>query len=484
MRFLPILALTAAVTAGACSTVGPHGLRDPSPVPEAPERPLDLTPPVPAPLVVPPLPADLLEDGATLTLAAVVDIALRNNPVTRIAYFEALSAAAELGSTRSAYYPRLDLSADLARTKQTALGGQFNYQQTSYGPTIDLSYLVLDLGGRAADADAARFALLAADWSHTAAVQNVILAVQQTFVAYLNSKAQLAAANANLTQAKTALDAATVRHEAGVATIAEVLQAKTALAQAQLDVDRLSGRVLALRGALATAMGLPASTPYDVGNLPGDLPLDFAVKTVEEFIEQARTARPDLVAARFEADQSEAKIRSARAQGLPRLSLGASANRSYYDPAPYADYGDSWSARLMLDVPLFTGFATKYNTRKAKDDAAASAARADTLEQLVILEVWTSYYDLQTAAQLVRTSRDLLASAEQSERVALGRYKEGVGTIIDLLTAQSALADARAQEILARSEWFFALAQLAHDTGIASPNLKAEVSLTEEKADP
>jgi outer membrane protein len=53
--------------------------------------------------------------------------------------------------------------------------------------------------------------------------------------------------------------------------------------------------------------------------------------------------------------------------------------------------------------------------------------------------------------------------------VALGRYKEGVGTIIDLLNAQAALATARSQEILARSGWFVALAQLAYDTGTTAP---------------
>lgn len=479
MRLHPVLALVVAGATAACSTIGPNGLTAPSPVPEAPERPAALTPPPSPPLVVPSLPDDLLEEGATFTLADIVEIALRNNPVTRAAYLEALSAAAELGSTRSAYYPRLDLSADITRTQQSALGGQFDFLQTSYGPTVDLSYLVLDLGGRAADAEDARLSLLAADWSHTAAIQNVILGVQQTFVAYLNAKAQLEAAHANVTQAQTALDAANVRHGAGVATIAEVLQAKTALSQSQLDVDRLSGEVLAWRGALATAMGLPASTPYDVGDLPAEMPLEFATKTVEDLIEQARSARPDLAAARLEAEQAEAHIRAVRAQGLPRVSLGATASRIYFDPARYADYGDSWSARLLLDVPLFTGFATKYNTQKAKDDAAASAARADTLEQQVILQVWTSYYGLQTATQLVRTSRDLLASAEQSERVALGRYREGVGTIIDLLAAQSALADARAQEILARSQWFYALAQLAHDMGVASPTLQTTMALTE-----
>jgi outer membrane protein TolC len=475
-----VLFLGLAATAAGCSS----GLTAPAPVPEAPERPVQLSPPAPPEAASPVIPEHLLEDGATFTLADVVDIALRNNPVTRTAWLEALSAAAELGSTRSAYYPRLDLTIDATRTQQSALGGQFDFLQSSYGPTVDLSWLVLDLGGRAADAEDARLGLLAADWTHSAVVQNVILGVQQTFVLYLNSKAQLEAARTNVAQAQTALSAAEARHDAGLATIAEVLQAKTALSQEQLAVDRLSGSVLALRGALATAMGLPASTPYDVGNLPAELPLELATATVEELIEGARAARPDLAAARLEAEQAEARIRSARAQGLPVLSLGASASRIYYDPSTYADYGDSWSARLMLGVPLFTGFETKYSTEKAKQDAAASVSRADTLEQQVILEVWTSYYGLKTATQLVSTTRDLLASAEQSERVAMGRYREGVGTILDLLAAQAALADARAEEILARSSWFYALAQLAHDTGIASPTLQASVAVIEQKEGP
>ena len=64
------------------------------------------------------------------------------------------------------------------------------------------------------------------------------------------------------------------------------------------------------------------------------------------------------------------------------------------------------------------------------------------------------------------TSWDLLASAEQSERVALGRYKEGVGTFLDLLATQSALANARALNVQARAGWLLAVAQLTHDVGL------------------
>jgi outer membrane protein TolC len=65
----------------------------------------------------------------------------------------------------------------------------------------------------------------------------------------------------------------------------------------------------------------------------------------------------------------------------------------------------------------------------------------------------------------VRSADDLLNSAEQSNDAALARYKAGVGGIIDLLTAQSALAAARAQQVQARWIWQTALAQLAHDAG-------------------
>jgi outer membrane protein len=486
MRCLGLAALgVAAVAAAGCSSMLPHGLAANAPVPGGPDKTAEVTsPPVPAQAAPPAIPENLLKPGATFTLADIVEIALQNNPLTRTSYLQARSAAADLGSKRAAYYPTVDLSATATRSKQSVLGGQYSYLQNTYGPAVTLSYLILDLGGRSAKADEARFALLAADWTHNATIQNVILAVQQTFVQYLNAKAQLEAAKATVKEARTALDAATTRHHSGVATIAEVLQAKTALSQAQLNAETYSGQVLALRGSLATAMGLPANTPYDVGDLPADLPLEPASKAVDALIGTAEASRPDLAAARVLAEKANAHIRSVHADGQPTLSALASANRTYYDPSPYAKYGDSWSAGVVLTVPLFTGYATTYNTAKAREDAAVAKAQADTLEQQVILQVWTSYYGLQTARQLVTTSRDLLESAEESERVALGRYKEGVGTIIDLLTAQSALSSARAEEILARSSWFDALAQLAHDTGVVSPTLAVNVPVSEEQRTP
>src|SRR5205807_1757978 len=79
---------------------------------------------------------------------------------------------------------------------------------------------------------AAREALLAADWTHNATLQNVVLDVEQAYFDYLGTKALLGAQQTTLKEAQTNVEAAEQRHNVGLATIADVLQARTALSQA------------------------------------------------------------------------------------------------------------------------------------------------------------------------------------------------------------------------------------------------------------
>ena len=109
--------------------------------------------------------------------------------------------------------------------------------------------------------------------------------------------------------------------------------------------------------------------------------------------------------------------------------------------------------------------------RAAEARTEVQAARRDNVRQQVALDVWEAYQNLTTATQTIRTSADLLASAEQSERVALGRYKAGVGNILDVLTAQSALANARLQRIQAVLEWYVSRAALARAIGTLDSRL-------------
>ena len=157
-------------------------------------------------------------------------------------------------------------------------------------------------------------------------------------------------------------------------------------------------------------------------------------------------------------------MRVARSAELPALTLGSNAARTYSSPPQFA--GPSYSVSLGLAIPIFNGFSRQYDVAAARALADAATAFADQTRQQVITQVFVSYYALQTAEARVATADDLLASARQSVEVAAGRYREGVGSIIDLLTAQTALANARAQQVQSRWQWYTSLAQLARDAGV------------------
>jgi outer membrane protein len=455
-----VMTLAVLLASGGCTAVPESTLKRTAP--PAPHEPW--TPPAAARMPEaakqppPQIPEEYMRPGSTLTLGQLVDVALRNNPVTREAWHNARAAAAEVGSRRASYFPFVEADGVLERSKSSDATGRLTFIQTTYGPSIAASWLLFDFGAREADVGEATRLLYAADWAHNSAIQTVVLNVAQEYYRYLNAKAQVLAQQASLEETKRNLAAAEERHRAGVATIADVLQARTQASQVQLALQDAEGQVQIIRGSLATALGVPATVPVDVGELPTEL------------IAKAVADRPDLAAERFRAQAAEEHIRAAAVDGLPSLTLDATGARRFFwkngAPDPFST---TWAGLITLRIPVFRGFRTVYDVQEAREQAEAAKASAERTLDQVILDVWSSYYALQTSAQRVRTTRDLLASAQQSAEVAEGRYRSGVGSILDLLTAQSALAGARSQDAQARSLWFLSIAQLAFSTGVLQP---------------
>jgi outer membrane protein TolC len=303
-------------------------------------------------------------------------------------------------------------------------------------------------------------------------VQDLVLRVEQAYAQYQGARALYAAQKASVAEARTAFEAADERRRTGVATIADVLQAKTALSQAQLNLQTLDGQVQTLRGAVATAVGVPANVPVEAEELP-QVDIERQLARIEDLIAQAQRERPDLLRARMQEEAAKSHAQSVRARGWPQLFLTGNASALAFIVPGYP-VGNSYGGALQLRWSIFTGFRDSFDAAQAEEQAKAAAARSDSVEQQAILSVWSSYQAVRTAVQRVRTARDLLSSAKQSADVAEGRYKEGVGNILDVLTAQSALAGARAQEIQARADWQLSVASLAHDTGALGPAAPGE----------
>lgn len=482
MTFRAPVALLALVVATGCSVTARRALTGPAPVPESPAAA------VAAPAMhveaspAPALPPELTQPGSRLGLDQVIDQALANNPLTRVSYRQARAARFALKAARGAFLPTVELDGTYWRGAESRQGENAS-TVSNYGPGLTLNYLLLDFGGRAGAAEENRQALLAADWNHNAQVQNVVLAAETAYFRHLGSRSLAEAASTSLQQAQSVLDAARTRHDAGVATVADVLLAQTAVSQAQLQLQTYEGLVMTSRGSLATAMGLPPTLPLEVGALPGGSEVEALTETVDGLIRAADSRRPELQVARALAGRASVHVSTVRSDLLPTLTLQAGVDRTWYEPFAGFSNQTNWRGQLQLSFPLFSGLTRQANLARAREDAAAARAQADLAAQDVMQEVWTAYHVVATARRQVATSRDLLASAEMAERVALGRYKEGVGTILDLLTAQSALAGARAQDVEARAGWLIAVATLAHDVGVAPRFDQGRVGLDLEPED-
>ncbi len=478
----PAAAAVLAAALTACATARPEAFVASSVPPRpasawTPPAEAEHPPAAPAPLAG--VPAELLSGPKTISLTEAVDIALTTSPVTRSSWLQARSAAAEVGSREGAFWPQVDVAVNLFRENQASLGGASEYPSTTWGPAAALSWTLLDFGGRGADVEEKRQALFAAGYLHNLAVSDVVLAVQTSYYQFQGAKALLVATESSLKQAEENLTAAEERRRAGVATVADVLQAKTSLSERRLELETARGLVETTRGALATALGVPANLPVDVTDLPDGLRLEGATPTVDELIAEAEKRRPDLAAARSRAMAARSRVASVRSSALPSLVGAGTFSRSYYEsPAGAAPFGDNWSLGVAVRWPLFNGFQKVYDRKKAEEDAAAADATTDVLSQQAIYEVWSGYAAVKTAAERIRAAKDLLASATESEQVTLGRYKAGVGGILDLLAAESSLASARATDVQARASFLVSLAQLAHDTGalglVPIPQLKKD----------
>jgi outer membrane protein len=478
-RFRGALLAGGAVLAGCVGTPRVSGVPGASPAPQVPWTPppadrREITPRDTSALAA--VPADLAERIRRLSLAEIVDIGLRNNASTRLAWANAQAAAAAYGSARGAWLPQVDGDVTATRVKTVASAGRISVQQSVLSPSATLSYLVFDFGGRTGRVEGAQQQLLAASFTHNASIQDVVLQIQVAYFQYLASRSLLDAQRTTLAEAQANLEAAEERRRVGLATIADVLQARTAASQARLDLQTIEGNLQTARGALALSLGLPANLPYDVDSTAAEAPVRGLADSVNALIGSALEGRPDLAAARSQAEAARAGVGEARANLLPSVNLSATGGRTYATTIPSG--ANSYNLSLSLSIPLFNGFSRQYDVRAAEYQAEAASARSETIRQQVVFQVFSAYYALQTSTRRVATADDLVASAGQSSEVALARYKAGVGTVLDLLAAQSALASARAQRVGARLAWSVSLAQLAHDAGVLDPKGGTSLRLT------
>ncbi len=392
-----------------------------------------------------------------LSLVDVTEAALCHNPQTKEVYASAKVQAAQVGVALSLFFPSVTDTVSTSENKTRTA----NYSNVTN--KIVASYLLYDFGSRDATLENANQLLKAASATQNATVQNVLLSAVNAFYQVHANKAILNASIETERLYQESFKSAEAKYIAGVATPADKLQAQTSFANATLTKIKNEGILKVAYGNLANIMGVPASMRLEIADAKLDAIPEMVDQDIEALIEQARLQRPDLVASEAQLKASLAKIEIAKADSKPTVSVNLSNTRSDDSNAAFSSNS---AIGLSVSIPLFAGYKPSYLIRSAEATAELNASQRDQLKLQVSLDVWTAYQNLKTANESIAASNVLVLSAEESSRVALGRYKEGVGNIIDTLNAQSALANAKQQKIQSILNWNIARTTLAQSIGV------------------
>ena len=413
-------------------------------------------------------PALNFDPEKTYSLPELIGLAETHNPETRVAWERARAQAAAWGVARSELYPTVAAAA-LAGVNRTEVYVTDRFFRQTFGDfqvALNLDYTVLDFGARAGRINAAKAAVLAANFAFNDAHRNVIYRVEQAYYELLNASGQEEAARANLSNAQAVQQAAEERLNHGLATLPDVLEARSATAQAEYELQAVLGAEEIDHGNLATALGTTPLTAIRVQPLR-ELTIPSTVDdTVNSAIDRALAQRPDLLQRVADVQAAKAKVKEARAAYYPSLDFTASPTaQSLYGTQQQLPWGHTaglaGGMAFSLNWTVFDGRARKNRLAQAEANVHETEAQIHASRDQIANEVWATYSDLNTALRQREAATALLEAAGRSYDAALESYNYGLRNLLDVTAAQRTLAQARSTDVLARTQVLVALANLA-----------------------
>jgi len=410
-------------------------------------------------------------------LAALVDLAERENPATRAAWEGAREAAASIGLAESAYLPQLSLQAiggfqhtPLPMPKNLVPAGYFVSDTREIIPALALKWLLFDFGRRDAQLQAARADSFVANVAFTGAHQKLIFEVSRAYFDLGAARGRLHAAQKALSTALITEDAATAKQNNGLATVVAVAQAQRQTAQARYTLAAAEGAERTARANLIAALGVPAATEIDVMD-SSELPLPPApADSVSKAIDRALAHRPEVIAALGKVDAAEATLKGERRSYYPVIELAGQAFQNIgslnSDGGRYSHIDrPGQNIFLSFSVPLFDG-GTRRNRismadAKVREAEEQLASARDSASQQVV----HAYNGVVTSLAEYDAAVVLSQAARTAYNAALRSYRQGIGTYTDLATEENAVVQGDTQVEDARAGAHTATAALALSMG-------------------
>ncbi len=398
-----------------------------------------------------------------MSLAECVRFALENNPSTRAAWMAAQAAASNVGVKKSAFYPTVTVGGSTSVSDSGNLDRRENAVGWGVTGRFSVGYLLFDGGSREGQLEGAQADLRAADFRHQTTLIEVAFSVQEAWYVLQGALWYQDTVVDLVGQAETQLRLASARYEVGVARKYDVVQAEARLAEARRLEVVAQSQIRQAQGQLARVMGLDARTHVPVmKRSEGDF--QPSVGDIDGFMERALSLRPEIGEAKARVERALADAKVADSGRYPSISVDGTLAGSY---DTRSDFSVPWSVGVGISMPLFQGYKVTYDRRRT--EFAEKQAREELKNQVdqVLFEVWAAHVQVGDSFASIEATQKVVEAAEASVTLAEENYKQGLGTIVEVFTAQAELASAKLNLVQSKLDWFLAVARLERAVGAA-----------------
>jgi outer membrane protein TolC len=415
-----------------------------------------------------------------LSLAETVDVALRQNATILKAQTDLEAAEGVVIQTRAVALPKVGIigdygavaEGDVDSPPQSVPGFTFGTEQ-SWRTQVRLTQSIYE-GGRLASAfRAARLTRERSMLVYQTAVIDTVLEVEIAYYNVLFAEQEIGVQEASVDLLSRELTDTTRRYDAGTVPRFNVLRAEVELANARPKLIRARNAFRVTKNRLATLLGfnLPREMDEDIPlRLSGKLAAEPFELPLSQAIGLALERRTELDALRKTQALRQEDIVNARAGYKPSLQVfaGYDAHSSIFTPDLTEDV-HGWIAGAQASWNIFDGSLTRGRVREAKAMHARSSVELDDAARQIELEVRSAFSNFIEAREVVESQKKVFEQAEEALRLARAREGAGTGTQLDVLSAQTALTDARSTQVLALREYSVARARLERAAGLLTP---------------
>jgi outer membrane protein len=398
----------------------------------------------------------------TLSLDDALRLALQNNGLARAALAETDAADARLAAARANMYPSIDISSSTTRTRIEGGGAIADTTQRQNG--FGLEWLLLDNGQRELRIRQSSRTAEATRQSTRDTVRRVLFQTARAYYEVLRRKELLQVADTAVRRAETLLEVAKAQAEVGAAPQKDVLQAEADLANARVQQIQARNALRLAETDLKRLIGWEAQKPLPALTAPDAPSSPDPALSVEQLWQRARLQRPDLRDAELRLQISRLGLDAARLNSLLRLQISARGFREY-EP----NSRTQGSLSIVASYPLFDGGLTRASLREAEASLQSAQFRLQQAERDAYAEVESALLSIREAFERLEASKIAVAAAQRNFDAAQESLREGVGTIVEVLTAQLALITAETNLVQATYDAAVAELQLRLATGERLP---------------